>query len=109
MAGSGSPRRGRSPRRRRRRALKETYLKARGLGLALPLDQVSFELDEGDDVGVTFDPRLGDDGTRWRFALLDALPRHLVAVAVEAGAAPLSLRVVSYVPLRGIVSDGGRA
>lgn len=54
----------------------------------MPLDQVSFELDEGDDVGVTFDPRLGDDGTRWRFALLDALPRHLVAVAVEAGAAP---------------------
>ena len=82
--------------------LKESYIKARGLGLALPLDQFSFLLDNGPDIGVLFDPQLGDYAPAWRFALIAAGGRHLVAVGADTGGVPLSLRVARYVPLRGI-------
>jgi 4'-phosphopantetheinyl transferase len=79
--------------------LKESYIKARGLGLAIPLDQFSFLLDDG-SIAVAFDPRLGDDAMRWRFALIDARPNHLVALGVDTGGADWSLRARQAVPLR---------
>jgi 4'-phosphopantetheinyl transferase len=78
--------------------LKESYIKARGLGLAIPLADFSFLLDDA-DIAIAFEPRLDDDATRWRFALLRASPRHLVAVGVACGAAPLGLRACRSVPL----------
>lgn len=81
--------------------LKESYIKARGLGLALPLDQFSFHFESG-EIGVAFDEKLADDPARWRFALLDAPPNYRVAVGVETGGAALSLRVRHIVPLREI-------
>jgi 4'-phosphopantetheinyl transferase len=81
--------------------LKESYIKARGLGLALPLEQFSFLLDDGLPIRVAFDPRLADDPGRWRFALLPAYPCHMVAVSVDTGGAPLTLSASNYVPLLG--------
>jgi 4'-phosphopantetheinyl transferase len=63
--------------------LKESYIKARGLGLALPLGQFTFLLD-GRDIGIRFAKELGDDPARWRFTLQPHGPRHLVATAVAA-------------------------
>lgn len=88
--------------------LKESYIKARGLGLALPLDQFSFHLDEGPEIGVSFDPRLGDDAARWRFALIDASPVHALAVGAATGGAPLAPRIAAVVPLRGPAARWGR-
>lgn len=80
--------------------LKESYIKARGLGLAIPLDQFSFLLDQ-DPIGIAFDPRLGDDAAQWRFALMDAAPNHLVAVGGKTGDRDWRLRGTSVVPLVG--------
>jgi 4'-phosphopantetheinyl transferase len=80
--------------------LKESYVKARGLGLALPLDKFWF-LVEDDAIGVGFAAELEQDATRLRFALLDAPPSHLIAVGVDTGGAPLSLRAARVEPFSG--------
>ncbi len=78
--------------------LKESYIKARGLGLALPLDRFSFLLDDGPAIGIAFDPALGDAPARWQFSLLRAGQTHLAAVGVDSGGAPLSLRAERWSP-----------
>ena len=83
--------------------LKESYIKARGLGLALPLDRFSFLLDDGPTIRITFDPRLEDDPARWRFVQFSSSPGHLVAVGVATGGSPLSVCAAHFVPLRGVV------
>lgn len=84
--------------------LKESYIKARSMGLALPLDQFSFHFPTDDDVRIAFDPRLDDQPERWHFRLLRPTPDHLLAVcaAYSPTASPrrLSLRrIVPPVPL----------
>lgn len=77
--------------------LKESYIKARGLGLSLPLDQFWFHIgDEGID--IRFDPRLGEDSSRWRFALVETPPGHVVALGVDTGGEPLRLRARAFTP-----------
>jgi 4'-phosphopantetheinyl transferase len=65
--------------------LKESYIKARGMGLAIPLSQFSFELDEPRDagIGIRFNPELRDDPDRWQFSALSFGRRHAIASAVE--------------------------
>jgi len=89
------------PERRARRffeywTLKESYIKARGLGLRLPLDQFAFDIGH-DKVGVSFtSPAL--DHTRWRFASVDAAPAYLIAIGAETGGTALSLRAAAFAP-----------
>jgi 4'-phosphopantetheinyl transferase len=79
--------------------LKEAYIKARGMGLAIPLDQFSFVLD-GPSIRIEIDPRLGDDAATWQFEQLDLSPRHRTSAAVRRGAGPdLRFVVRQTVPL----------
>ncbi|EWY37253.1 hypothetical protein N825_21220 [Skermanella stibiiresistens SB22] len=83
--------------------LKEAYIKARGLGLSIPLDQFAFDLGDPSVPRVTFDPALDDDAGRWAFARYQPTGRHLMAVAVERhpGEADLRPRIHRVVPLVG--------
>lgn len=78
--------------------LKESYAKARGEGVALPFDKFSFRVEKG-TIGVVLDPSLADAATGWRFALLNAAPRHVIAVAARTLGVPLKLRPRCIVPL----------
>jgi 4'-phosphopantetheinyl transferase len=59
--------------------LKESYGKARGVGLRLPLDRIAFTLDG--PPRISFAPPIDDDPARWWFALVEPTPLHLCAVA----------------------------
>jgi 4'-phosphopantetheinyl transferase len=64
--------------------LKEAYIKARGMGLALPLNQFSFVFKEGGSIYMEIDPSLGDEPERWRFCLLEQAG-HGIALMAENG------------------------
>lgn len=60
--------------------LKEAYIKAVGLGLALPLDAFAFTLEP---LGIAFDARIADAPSLWRFERLQPGPEHALAVAAR--------------------------
>lgn len=63
--------------------LKESYIKARGMGLALPLTDFAFVLRPGASVGITFSGTIDDDPASWHFAQLRPSARHKLALAVR--------------------------
>lgn len=65
--------------------LKESYLKARGVGLTAPLDQVSFAIEPSPTRRIEFhvDASLEDDPRRWQFDLEGVGEEYIVATAVE--------------------------
>ena len=65
--------------------LKESYLKARGLGLELPLDAFAFRIEPDEPVHVGFEPRIRDEPSRWQFVQRRPTPRHRLAVAIGNG------------------------
>ncbi|MGH9560290.1 MAG: 4'-phosphopantetheinyl transferase family protein, partial [Terracidiphilus sp.] len=74
---------------------KEAYIKARGMGLSLPLQKISFlfegpkletpNIDGPQTIRFTVEPDVDDDPTRWRFCQFNHAG-HRVALAVEAAA-----------------------
>jgi 4'-phosphopantetheinyl transferase len=78
--------------------LKEAYIKARGMGLAIDLAAFSFRF-EPDRIRVALDPSLRDDPVRWEFRLVDR-GGHRIALALERiGTPALRLRVWETTPL----------
>ncbi len=63
---------------------KESYIKARGMGLSLPLDQFSFELLQAGAVSFRVAPELEDRASRWRFCQLRPSSDYIVALCVES-------------------------
>ena len=75
--------------------LTEAYIKARGLGLSLPLRSFSFAIDResdaarrvdpepGSDVHVKFKAPDGDEASPWQFVLWQPTPAHQGAIAFK--------------------------
>lgn len=81
--------------------LKEAYIKARGMGLSLPLDRFTFHIETDNSARISFDPELQDDPAQWRFWRLQPSNNHLAAVAVKAGAQhDYRLLLKTVVPLK---------
>jgi 4'-phosphopantetheinyl transferase len=62
--------------------LKEAYVKARGDGLAIPLDSFAFTLAPPAPPTIAFGPGAPDDPADWRFAHLNLTEDHVAAVAL---------------------------
>jgi 4'-phosphopantetheinyl transferase len=62
--------------------LKESYIKARGMGLSIPLDSFSFALENH---GLEFNahPHLDDKPDNWRFWQLQIAPNYVAAICAR--------------------------
>jgi 4'-phosphopantetheinyl transferase len=78
--------------------LKESYIKARGLGLALPLGQFTFLRPPGAAPTIEFAPELHDDAASWQFAQFWPSANHRMAVAVRRRGEDLPMTVTDVVP-----------
>ena len=78
--------------------LKESYFKARGLGLALPLGLFTFHRTPGRAPTISFDPELHDDPATWQFAQFWPTNDHRMAVAVRRTGQDVPITVESVVP-----------
>lgn len=63
--------------------LKESYIKARGMGLSIPLGSFAFCLEDPARIRVTIDPGLQDDAERWLFWQLQLHRGYLMALCAE--------------------------
>lgn len=68
--------------------LKESYIKARGLGLSLPLRKFSFLFDGAQGIRLAIDPSLNDQPARWHFRLLDRAAHRIALMVDRTACAP---------------------
>jgi 4'-phosphopantetheinyl transferase len=65
--------------------LKEAYVKARGTGINLPLNQFTMLISSNQRIGISFAPGMADDSRRWLFMSDCPSPKHRLAVADGSG------------------------
>ena len=63
--------------------LKESYIKARGMGVSIPLQKFSFRLERDGLVDLEIAPELGDDPKRWEFWQMRPAHEHVLAVCAQ--------------------------
>ncbi|MDN6882597.1 4'-phosphopantetheinyl transferase superfamily protein [Variovorax sp. CAN2819] len=88
--------------------LKESYIKARGMGLSIPLDRFSFDLDGGAGEAIGFEHGLEDDSAqRWRFWRLQPDDAHAVALCLERmkDESEVQIRCLKATPLLASVEE----
>jgi 4'-phosphopantetheinyl transferase len=78
--------------------LKEAYIKARGLGLALPLGQFSFARHDDRPPTISFAAELPDDPATWQFGQYWPTPDHRMAVAVRRTGPDVPIAVNEIAP-----------
>lgn len=84
--------------------LKESFIKATGLGLSIPLGQFSFTLAPGhppctESIAIAFDNMLSEQAQDWRFAQWRLPGGYILALGADTEGAPLSYRLLRACPL----------
>ena len=80
--------------------LKESYIKARGMGLAIPLGKFSFVFANDSLQRLELHPDLQDDAASWQFWRAKIAGRYRMAVAVNSGEPGFKLTAFNTVPLQ---------
>jgi len=80
--------------------LKESYIKARGMGLAIPLKLFSFHFEADILKNFTVHPDLNDDANHWQFWRIAMAEQYRVAIAVKSNNRNLKVSAVDSVPLQ---------
>jgi 4'-phosphopantetheinyl transferase len=81
--------------------LKESYIKARGMGLSIPLDDFAFSLDPGRPPLISFARPGLDDPDRWQFMEFRMDRDYQLAVALQTSRSePVRVCVRQIVPLK---------
>ena len=73
--------------------LKEAYLKARGLGISVPLSDITFRLEGDDAARIEFEGALAGTDARWTFQWRRLAPQHLVALAASTQSGPVAFEL----------------
>jgi 4'-phosphopantetheinyl transferase len=80
--------------------LKEAYIKARGKGLSIPLDQFSFSFPAEGRVQLSIDPIQDDCASRWSFRQFLTSAEHMVSLCVEnRQSSPTEITMRTIIPL----------
>lgn len=80
--------------------LKEAYIKAKGAGFSLPLQQITFYLQQKGQIDLAFHPQWDDDASQWHCWQFSLLSDYLLAVCVERPQGiPLQITLKKYTPL----------
>ncbi len=85
--------------------LKEAYLKARGLGIAVHLADIAFDL-SGPQPRITFRESLAGTPDTWQFAVAEVPPHHLISWCVAGD--PSAHTMVPVTEVRAIQLSGAR-
>ena len=78
--------------------LKEAYIKARGLGLAIPLNQFSFLLRQKNAISITFGDAIVDSADNWKFFQWSIGAQYHLALAVQQTEAVANVYVYTEIP-----------
>jgi 4'-phosphopantetheinyl transferase len=78
--------------------LKEAYIKARGMGLSIPLSDFAFCLRPPALPTIAFEPALEDDPVSWQFFQASPTPTHRLGLAVRRTGPDLPIRIREVVP-----------
>ena len=62
--------------------LKESYIKARGMGLSLDLDKFGFEM--GRETSIYFDESLNDAPDQWKFFRFSPVENYKAAISIQS-------------------------
>ena len=81
--------------------LKEAYVKARGMGMSIPLDSFAFSFPRQGQVSLSVTARAEDTALGWRLWQIDPTEEHRVSIAYRdrRGVEPVRVQVGELVPL----------
>lgn len=77
--------------------LKESFIKAKGKGFAMPLSKFGFTIEDDGSIGFSCDPALDSDPTAWSFSTVRTESGHVVSVGAQ-NTAPLTRRTLELAP-----------
>ena len=79
--------------------LKESYIKARGMGLSIPLESFAFELSPSRPPAIHFYEGCGDPAPGWQFCQFTPLPEYRIALAAPIPPDhPLRVQCGEFIP-----------